>query len=274
MTVLAIGSSGRVARLLQRAWALSDEKHAQWTCRRADPDTNAVVCDPLVDDLGKHILQGCIVFALGGPTPPADEILHQNVDIALHVLKAAERSGAKHVFLVSSAAVYGDQVGDLAETSPLCPGAPYGRAKAEMEAAVRAAEPKIPYTILRIGNVAGADQLLATGGKKSLDRFADGSYPKRSYIGPITLARVLGRLFDLAKAGATLPEILNVASYPPADMSKLLDAAGVEWADRAAPDRAIREVRLDTTLLWGLLGGGGRTTHRAILWELNQLWQA
>lgn len=273
MKVLAIGSSGRVARLLQGAWHLSGDKRVRWTSRRADPSTNAVLCDPLTDDIAPHIPKGGIVFALGGPTPPATETLHQNVDIALSTLKAAQRAGAAHVFLVSSAAVYGDQAGELPETMPVRPVAPYGEAKAEMEVAVHAADPEIPYTILRIGNVAGADQLLGARGARTLDRFSDGSYPVRSYIGPITLARVLGGLFDHVERGIALPNVLNVASAPAVEMSSLLQAAGIGWRDKSAPRSAIREVRLDTTLLWSLLEGNGHATPQAIIRELGELRQ-
>ena len=106
--------------------------------------------------------------------------------------------------LASSAAVYGRPEGDapLSETTEPRRVSGYGRAKRAMEQAVAEGQ---GVTCLRIGNVAGADQLLLNAATATaqapliLDRFADGTGPDRSYIGPETFLGVVG---GLAPGGA------------------------------------------------------------------------
>ena len=130
----------------------------------------------------------------------------------------------------------------------LNPVSDYGRAKAEMErrGAALAAELGVQVCALRIGNIAGVDAIL--GGWKpgfQLDQFVDGRTPRRSYIGVVSLARVLGDLM-LAE---NLPQALNLASPGVAEMGALLDAAGLTWVPRPAPSEAIEEVCLSTRAL-------------------------
>jgi DNA-binding MarR family transcriptional regulator len=86
--------------------------------------------------------------------------------------------------------------------------------------------------LLRIGNVVGADALLGPrtdGGPVVLDPVPgrDGG-PLRSWIGPVTLARVLAALCRMA-CEDRLPSLLNLATAPPLPMADLLDAAGRAW---------------------------------------------
>jgi nucleoside-diphosphate-sugar epimerase len=105
-------------------------------------------------------------------------------------------------------------------------------------------------TILRIGNVVGADTLLGGGvGPVSLHRFADGSGPRRSYIGPVALARTLAGL----AAAPALPPVLNVAAPGAVAMADLLEAAGRCRRWSPAPEGTVREVTLDTSLLGTIL---------------------
>ena len=81
-----------------------------------------------------------------------------------------------------------------------------------------------------------------------LDRFTDGHGPRRSYIAPSTLARVLETL------GRTpnLPPVLNVAAPTPLGMEALLKAARAPWQWRPATDGAFQDVTLDCTQLASL----------------------
>jgi len=83
----------------------------------------------------------------------------------------------------------------------------------------------------------------------TLDRFADGCTPRRSYVGPETLSAMLAELCVIAGSGTPLPQRLNLASPGGVEMGALLDAVPQDWVARPAPAGAIPEVMLDTTTL-------------------------
>ncbi len=217
-----------------------------------------MVLDPLADSAAlARAAAGCeVILCLAGVTNAAaarGADMGDNTALAEAAIRAGSDSGAA-VLLTSSAAVYGAQAGVLSETTPPAPVADYGRAKAAMEArgAALGAELGVPVTSLRIGNIAGLDAIL--GGWRpgfALDRFADGTTPRRSYVGPLTLARILA---DLVAQARDLPSILNVAAPGTVAMGALLDAAGLAWTPRVPGPDAIAEVRLDVEGLQGFTG--------------------
>ncbi|ATF20753.1 NAD-dependent epimerase/dehydratase family protein [Phaeobacter gallaeciensis] len=268
--ILILGASGRIGGILRRQWD-SAGADLRWQ-RRAWPDGAGSdaqawhVFDPLADPeaLAEAAQGAAAILCLAGPVPGgaagrdlSARQLVQHRDLALATLEAAARvrdaeTGAPRVLLASSAAVYGAAPGPLSEDIPLAPLAPYGVAKAEMEQAAqaRAAELGLKITLLRIGNIAGLDAIL--GGWRAgfcLDQFADGQTPRRSYIGPRTLAEVLASLIRCPD----LPQVLNIAQPGAVAMGDLLQAAGLQFARRPAPAQAIAEVQLDVTRLIGLL---------------------
>jgi nucleoside-diphosphate-sugar epimerase len=183
------------------------------------------------------------------------------------IAAAAAHNG--RVLLASSAAVYGNQPGSLPETAALRPAAPYGQAKQEMEqiASDEADRLGVPLCLLRIGNIAGIDSIL--GGWKpgfQLDVLTDGHTPARSYIGPETLARVLGHLCITAD----LPRELNIATPGLTEMGALLDAADRPWTARPAPPGVIAAVHLDTTRLQQLVPLPSGASHPA---QMVAEWQ-
>ncbi|UWR86656.1 NAD-dependent epimerase/dehydratase family protein (plasmid) [Phaeobacter inhibens] len=267
---LILGASGRIGGLLRHQWA-SAAADLRWQ-RRARPEGAEAgaqgwhVLDPMADPdaLAEAARGAAAILCLAGPVPGgaagrelSARQLVQHRDLALAALEAAAHvrdagAGAPRVLLASSAAVYGTASGPLQEDTPLAPLAPYGLAKAEMEQAARAraAELGLGVTLLRIGNIAGIDAIL--GGWQPgfcLDQFADGQTPRRSYIGPRTLADVLATLICCPD----LPQVLNIAQPGLVAMGDLLQAAGLEFARRPAPAQAIAEVQLDVTRLIGLL---------------------
>lgn len=241
--------------------------------RRADagslPDglAEAIVFDPLTDpEASGATLRAAVaprrirtVLCLAGVIRGDEAALAVNSDLAIAALKIAKGCGAGRVLLSSSAAVYGAQAGQLHEDVPLTPAAPYGAAKAQMEAdalAWRDAHaPQIEICALRIGNVAGADALLGRPEARSgaavalapprapltLDVFADGHGPWRSYIGPRSFAHAIMR----AVAAPALPPALNIALQGMVPMDALLQAAGHSFTPRAAPAGAIATVELE-----------------------------
>lgn len=250
--VLVIGGSGRLGGLLRRAWrgGASEAPELIWQARRETDFTTlggpSIVFDPLemAEKFRAAAQAADVVVQLAGVVSGSEAELARNTDLALATLRAA---AGKPVLLASSAAVYGTPVGDrpCAEDDSPAPAAPYGAAKAAMEAAVAGQAGAI---VLRIGNVAGADALLgraAPPGGRVLDILPGGHGPLRSYIGPQALATALARLARLAAAGAELPPLLNLALPGAVAMDALLAAAGEGWQARPAPPGVIARVELD-----------------------------
>lgn len=253
---LVVGATGRLGRALRAAWANGCEGFSPiWQSRRpAHPGW--VTWDPL----GAAPMPDCdAVLGLAGVTAGDAGALALNTSLALRLCHGAQQAGARHVFLTSSAAVYGpaEAAPEDGATNPVNP---YGHAKLAMEQAVHhwqaKAAPGAPgVTILRIGNVAGSDMLLgnAARGPVTLDRVAgQAGGPVRSYIGPGTLARVLAALVRRAMQGVPLPAVLNVAAPHPVAMADLLTAAGVPFDWRDAP-AVIGRVTMDTARLQALV---------------------
>ncbi|WP_096786971.1 NAD(P)-dependent oxidoreductase [Rhodobacter sp. CZR27] len=227
--LLVLGSTGRIGRFLRRAWETPPEDLVPlWHGRNV-----GVPWDMLVEPFPGG--RADVVLNLAGVTDRTGR-LSDNVPLGLAGCHAAEAAGARHVFLLSSGAVYGSaRTCDLLETDGPAPDHPYGQAKLAMErAALGWAETARPgLTLLRLGNVAGADALLGTVRPPDqpviLDPVPGGGGPVRTYIGPLTLARVLERLVWLAAQGTELPRVLNLGAPPAVDMADLLDAAGLAW---------------------------------------------
>lgn len=253
--ILVLGATGRIGAILRRCWG---DDRVLWQTRAALPGTGWVKVDPLSDPDGlARAARGCAaILCLAGVVPAraaAGSELGDNIALAEAavragaVVQAGAASGAR-VFLASSAAVYGNQAGLLEECAPLLGQSAYGRAKMDMEARAAAlgAELGVVVCALRIGNIAGIDSVL--GGWKPgfrLDRFGDGRTPRRSYIGVQTLAKVLEELMQ----AQDLPAALNIAAPGLVEMGALLDAAGLGWEARPAPEAAIPEVVLCTKAL-------------------------
>ncbi|MCB2127908.1 MAG: NAD-dependent epimerase/dehydratase family protein [Rhodobacteraceae bacterium] len=261
--VFFLGSSGRLGRLLRPVWPGTCA--AIWHARSAG--LADISFDPLAEGgatLFSAALQGhAVLVNLAGPARAAGAGRGaDHAALALAALQAAGKAGLRHVFLMSSAAVYGRQSGPAREDGPALPVSDYGHAKLAMEKAAarwraNAGRGAPGVTCLRLGNVAGADLLLGgwrPGRTVMLDMIGGTEPLRRSYIGPAVLAQCLAQLVRLAMTGADLPFVLNVAQSPPVSMSGLLQAASVPWQPRLAERDAIAEVNLDTGRLSALIG--------------------
>lgn len=297
---MLVGACGRVGRMVRQHWPAGRGLIA--TARRpslagpnlAGPNLGGpnlggagLLWAPLegptalLAHLDKTGQQPAALVMLAGvtPAPGLDEAaLHSgNTAIARACLAAARAAGIGRVLLASSSAVYGvdPQGRPFAETAPLAPLSPYGRAKQAMEAeADPFREAGMTVTALRIGNVAGADALLfplteamarqgAPRPPIRLHGFADGQGPLRSYIGAQTMARVLAALTahpaPLPPAPlppAPLPDVLNLAAPCPVRMRALAQAAGWPCEMVAAPPGAHQTITLDCGRLAGLFPFG------------------
>ena len=233
MDLVILGAGGKLGRLLRPLFP----QRARWLTR-ADVDIH--------DTAAMHVaLRGAdAVICMAGVTNTSAQPLHMNTDVAVRTLDAARDASSGRVFLLSSAAVYGAATGACAEDGPTAPDSKYGESKLAMERV--ALQHPHPSTVLRLGNVAGADAILAGWVPGfQLDQLPDGSTPRRSYIGPNALARTLAAL---ARTSA-LPHLLNVAAPGCVQMGALLDAARLEWKPQPATTATIPTVNLDTTRL-------------------------
>lgn len=258
--LLVVGGTGRLGGLLGRAWAQLGQGGLVWQ-RRAGPGAGPRF-DPLGDPAAyaSAAAGASVILNLAGRVGGSAGDDADHASLALAALRAARDAGVAHVFLASSAAVYGNSP-FARETDARAPVTGYGRAKAAMEetalawAAAHRGGPGL--SLLRIANVAGADALLAAApgaGPQLLDVFPDGTGPRRSYLGPRALAGILSRLFGHARQGGALPEVVNVALDGAVAMEALLAAAGRTWAARPAPAAALPVVRLDVTRLAAIAG--------------------
>ncbi|MHA6346797.1 NAD-dependent epimerase/dehydratase family protein [Roseivivax sp. CAU 1761] len=249
-TILLLGAGGRVGRLLRAAWP--GPAAPVWVSRTAPGALRWQPGDPV-----SALPRVRTVAALWGAVPVPGADLADNARLARAAMALGAELGARLVIHCSSAAVYRPGPAALRETDAADPPSAYGAAKLDMERAIaeeRARRPAGPRAVaLRIGNVAGAESLAATlyeGGPVTLDRFASGAGPVRSYIAPADLARVLLAL-DAAEP-ERVPALLNVAAPRPTAMAALAAAAGREIRWRPAPPGAAERVQLDTARLAAL----------------------
>jgi NDP-hexose 4-ketoreductase len=249
--ILVLGASGRVGRLLRLAWERLPPSDVELLFQsRNGPGVHWQPGQP--SPFGRLDA----VIALWGVTHGAE--LAANVSLALAAQELAAQSGADRVLHCSSIAVYAPKDRALQEGDAVDPPNAYGQAKLAMERTLRDVKGPVPV-ILRIGSVAGAESLAGSiregwkGGAPTvtLDQFADGKGPVRSYIAPSDLARVLIRLATMPVAD--LPDIVNVGAPVPVHMETLLQAADQPMVWQPAPPSARQYAILDCRRLEGLV---------------------
>ncbi len=250
--VVLLGASGRLGQICRLLWPEAGDL----VCHSRNQRPGFVSFDPLQDDAAmRAALRGArAVVCFSGVTPShaerSGDALSLNTELALAAVHAAQDAGVARVFLASSAAVYGRAKGILAEDSLCEPVSPYGQAKLAMEYAALARAKDIGQhaTVLRIGNVAGADAILG-GWQKGMmiDDLSGGKTPSRSYIGPTTLARVIHEL----TSHIDLPDVINIAAPGAVEMGALLTAADLAWSPREPSEDVIEKVELSTARLEG-----------------------
>lgn len=227
------GGSGRLGRLLRAEWG-----NDAVVCygRKADNGTQRLA----VGDVPNSIEHLDALIVAAGPTTGPDVVVHEKL------AQFALSLPVERIVLLSSAAVYGCMEPSLSEPKA-APVSDYGRAKLAMEQLAAGSR----ALVLRLGNVAGADALLGQLGpnRPTLHVFPNGDSPRRSYIGPQTLAACLLRLAESDATG-----LLNLAQPGSVTMGALLKAAGRDWNEEPAPDHAIADVTLDTTRAETLIG--------------------
>lgn len=277
--IAVIGATGRLGGILQyQARKNGLTERFIWQSRRSETEFSgcSIVWNPEsganpAERLANAIVtvtkgQPVTLLNLAGTTPSATKSCSKSMEasnawLAAEIMKAAKLINSPRIMFASSAAVYGPMSNDqpaFFETAKPAPANIYGEIKSRMERWVISNTPDgINTCLLRIGNVAGADALLGqfTNGtmippaQLVIDRFASGSGPIRSYIGPETLFNVL---LCLADNTSPLMPVINIASQPAVAMDALLDAwqkqrpSDFKYKFRPAPTQAIERVVLDT----------------------------
>lgn len=259
-----LGASGRIGRLLRTIWPSDDGQGPQvdWQLRHAKyGHKNALIWPDLsvLDPLSNHVemcggIDGFFVF-LGSTQSTCkteENTMLEHVTLVEAALDAAVSANISRVIVASSSAVYGAGQGKpFQEDDVLDPVNAYGAAKCEMEKTCRAHARMIGIDLcfLRIGNVAGADALLGNAAHwkqgdapVKLDIYPDGDGPRRSYIGPKSLANVMS---GLALQLGPLPEVINVAAPQSVSMNALLDAASIGWEARHVAASPLQTIMLD-----------------------------
>lgn len=249
LPLIVTGSDGRIGRLVQAHAQITENAGFSpvWTSRKGHAGGPA--WDMADRATPKLPVRGFLLhLAAVLPSRPPGADLRGNVDMARAVLAADRAAAFAHVFFLSTVAVYAPQDRAIAETEPADPQNDYGRAKFAAEQVLRDGLGE-RLTILRLGNLAGADALLGAKGSVMLDPVPGGGGPLRSYVGPVALAGVLVRLMALRAGGLDLPAILNLALPGAVDMADLLRAAGRDW--RFGPPRAgtVARVEVDVARL-------------------------
>jgi nucleoside-diphosphate-sugar epimerase len=262
MQVLITGAAGRLGQLIRAAWAngapLGFEPIWSSRCAGAHRDVVWDILSGPVPDIGK----GAVILHLAGVLRGDRAMLSANAAMARNVCTFAQSAGASHVFLASSAAVYGAAMRDHVEVHAPAPISDYGRSKLDMERealcwAHSLGQNAPGVTCLRIGNVLGADTLFGwTNANRQivLDPVpGQRGGPIRSYIGPQALAQILAGLLVRAGAGLALPKLLNIAAPGAVAMADLLDAAQTPYSFGKSNADVIPKVSLSTKRLAALI---------------------
>ncbi|WP_372521376.1 NAD-dependent epimerase/dehydratase family protein [Sagittula sp.] len=247
--IIVLGANGKLGRMVSKLWP----SHGELVTVARREGLADITWKPGDDVPAVLAIETCAILALWGAT---SGVLADTASLAEAALDLAVVVGARQVVHMSSAAVYGVADRALHEADALQPVGPYGVAKRDMEDAIavwhRRNGEAVRSIVLRLGNVAGADSLgqsLRRRPSVALDRFADGTGPQRSYIGPVDLVRVFKFLTkDIAISGA-----YNVAAPQATAMADIVTAAGMDVRWTSAPPGAIQSVVLDTSKLGRLL---------------------
>lgn len=250
-TLIVTGAAGRIGRALHVQWGAGLEgAQILWSARKAGQAID------LVWDIGESpapsLPKGAVFLHLAGETRGDAVALAENRRSAAALCAAALESGARHVFLMSSAAVYRPQASPIEESQTPDPVSDYGCAKLDAEQAMRHHGPGFGLTVLRLGNLAGADALLSSArkGPVVLDPIpGQTGGPERSYIGPRVLAAALSSVIMAALQGETLPDVLNLAQEPALPLADLLTAFGALWHFGPPRPAAIPRVALSVARL-------------------------
>ncbi|MEY8882339.1 NAD-dependent epimerase/dehydratase family protein [Donghicola sp. XS_ASV15] len=243
--VIVTGANGQVGRRILRAWSRKPPSFSvAAVARSTGPDWQEwlVGAAPIVP-------RARAIVGLWGVCFGTLEETRANLTLAQEAQQLGAQTGADRVIHLSTQSVYGRNCNQATERQTPTPVNSYGQAKAEMESYLRSAEGPRPI-ILRVANVIGADAIsraLAGTSKVTLDRFADGKGPLRSFVGIADLADLIACAITCPLD--TCPDVINVAAQTPLHMEEILKAANRPFEWRDAPENALRVATVSTDML-------------------------
>lgn len=265
-TTLVLGSNGQLGRMLS-AFVRSERLGWKGQARQQPADliwSGAFDDTSLANALSNEVHTLINLVGMTRSTDNGPLMEDMNVHFVTNLLSCAANCGVSHVMLASTAAVYGRATQKpLHESAPLAPVSAYGQSKARMEDAAldwSACNGGPAVTILRIGNVAGADTLLRCAshcaGRKPmpLHILPDGSAPVRPYIGPRDFFLAVHAIAKRQTVAGQV-DIFNLAHPSALALGALLAAyrdqllPDLVWTTQPLPDGIPPHVMFDTTKL-------------------------
>ncbi len=162
MKILITGTTGFIGRTLFEH--LKSQGHEVYGTVRKEPREGEIRCNVTEDDFAEHLPNttfDAIIHTVGSvdQTLPKKTMFHINAGGTQNIASWAKAHGCKHFIQISSTSAYGVIcMGEYrTESTPRCRniGIPYMTSKAKAERIVEKAA--IPYTILRLPGVLGAE---------------------------------------------------------------------------------------------------------------------
>lgn len=206
--------------------------------------------EPLLDERTALIMLSGIKRQLGDDA----DIFRRNMDMVLHMTACLERNPAGRVIFISSAAVYGEEVHNLAisERSPVCPQSYYGIAKFAAERVLHAwaaSQTGVSLACVRPPLVYGPGDesrsygpsgfIHAARNGQTITLWGDGS-ELREFVFVDDLARLLAELVFSGYDG-----MLNAASGLPASFQAILDCLRVHFPDMTVQEKPRSKSKVD-----------------------------
>ena len=271
---LVLGASGKVGKLLYSLWVKGlwqINGTPVWQYRSVPNDIRAAGHRVWESEINHSVVPpdgiGSVICLAGIVAGSQDE-LQFNTDIALSAKEIARKAGNVPLLVASSQAVYGSGVCAMSEDTSCAPLSPYGISKFNMERELRSYD---KTCCLRLGNIAGADQLFSSieKGHVVMDKFLNGEGPQRAYIGPRYFCDVLANLLMQRE----LPPVLNVAEPGLKRMEDILSYLGTRWTWRKASSDALYRLELDLSLLDSLISLRSTTVADLICDLKNAGWE-
>ncbi|WP_420861689.1 NAD-dependent epimerase/dehydratase family protein [Algirhabdus cladophorae] len=256
MQILVTGGTGKLAQSMAQSMASGDAPFEMLRLSRRRDDPNCLYWDQAQSSIVPPLARTPDALVhLAGATPVGDQAYDGTIPLAHATLALAQALGIKRMIVVSSIAVYGPPLArPFLEEDQLNPAHPYGQSKRDLEHHMQRNHSAFgvkEISILRLGNVIGADQLghlaksATAANPLQIAQFEDGSYAMRSYLNAALLCDVIAQLVS----AGSMPSVFNVSTLTPIGMDVVADKLGAPWIARDATPQDVPLVAMDCAAL-------------------------